>query len=80
MLGIHQNKGVKVSTSQIWGSSVLSKASSFLFVTEEAALVNLDGKPGKQAGKVKRLSIFITSATWRMHAECRGRREDETLS
>lgn len=73
MLRIHQNKGMKVSTSQIWGSSVLSKASSFLFVTEEAALVNLDGKPGKQAGKVKRLSIFYHQCN--MENACRVQRE-----
>lgn len=44
VLGIHQNKGMNLSTSQIWGSSVFSKASSFCLVTEEAALVNVRGK------------------------------------
>lgn len=66
-LGIHQNKGVKVSTSQIWGSSVLSKASSFLFVTEEAAQVNLDYKPGEQAGKGEKIKYFLSPV---QHGEC----------
>lgn len=61
VLRIHRNKGVNVSTSQIWGSSVFSKASSFWFVTEEAALVNLDGK---QAGKDEKIKYFSSLAQY----------------
>lgn len=69
VLGIHQNKGVNVSTSWMWGNSVISKASSFCFVTEEAAPVNLHGKLQHRAGWQRRTVFVITTAIWR---ECAG--------
>lgn len=58
VLGIHQNN---VSTSKTRSSSVFSKAPSFCFVTEEAVLINLHGKPGKQAGKGEKIKYFSSA-------------------
>lgn len=73
-LGIHQNKSVNVNTSKMCSSSVFSKAPSFCFVTEEAVLVNLHGKPGKQAGKGEKIKYFSSPV---QHGECVQSAEEE---
>lgn len=56
-----QNKGVNISTSLMWGSSVFSKASSFCFLTEEAALVSLHGELEHRAGWHRRRDRYSSS-------------------